>query len=143
MIQYPLHHPLSRLIRNANWYACIAGFFFFGTLITSHWKTNYTFHPPYSSAETVLYIEFLAWLVLHKLFITSILFILAHALKSVPWAVLGAISILEVPECILFYDRAWFYMQLFDLPIPICCDSFTICTFSYMIFIKPIFRWRT
>jgi hypothetical protein len=143
MTQYHQLHPQNHLTRRQQYYAAFAFLFYVGTLVTSEIETGKQFHPPLSKLDYPLSVDFLGWLIFHKLFAAALLLLIGDILKDKSWRLLSGVAVLEVPECLIYYEQPWSQLNLFGLLIPICCDTFTTCIFSYMVFIKPFIKWKT
>lgn len=143
----PVTQYLHRLLQNRRTrkhqiYAAFAFLFYIGTLITSEIATGKTFHPPLSKLDYPLSVDFLGWLIFHKLLTAALLLVIGDILKDKAWWLLAIIAVFEVPECLIYYEQPWARLNFFGLLIPLCCDTFTTCIFSYMCFIRPIVKWK-
>lgn len=103
-------------------------FFFVLTLISSHYKTDATYQPPFSTE--VLNKGFVAWLIFHKIWIATLLLYISYITRNGFFLVVSGFAYLEIPEVLIFYDQPWF--RIFD--IPICCDTFELSAFTIMAF---------
>lgn len=115
--------------------ALAAFFAFVATLITSQLQSGLTYHPPFSALEP-LSVDFLGWLLTHKIERIVLILCVTYLTKERLFGVIACIGALELPEVLVYYEMT--PGHLFD--IPICSDTFTVIAYCTLILKK---LWQT